>query len=123
MAFRAIDHVQLAIPPGGEEQARAFYVEILGLQEVPKPSELAARGGAWFRGDGAVLHLGVDHNFCPATRAHPALRSDSLEALRERLVSRGVAVVAADPVEGRAHFYVADPFGNRLEFIDDARSA
>lgn len=121
MALRAIDHVQLAMPPGREDQARAFYSGILGLREAAKPSQLASRGGVWFQDGSVAVHLGVDQAFRPATRAHPAFRCNDLEVLRERLIVHGVEVMADEPVEGRAHFYVADPFGNRLEFIEDER--
>lgn len=119
MAFRAIDHVQLAMPPGEEEKARAFYAGVLGLQEIPKPLELAARGGAWFRDGGVAVHLGVDQHFRPATRAHPAFRCDDLAALLKRLMEHGSEIVRGDSLEGRAHFYVMDPFGNRIELIED----
>jgi catechol 2,3-dioxygenase-like lactoylglutathione lyase family enzyme len=90
------DHVQLACPPGGEDDGRRFYVEVLGLTEVPKPPVLAARGGCWFRGDGFELHLGVDHDFRPARKAHPALLVRDLDALATALEAAGHEVRWSD---------------------------
>lgn len=118
----SLDHVQVAIPEGGEDAARAFYGVALGLDELEKPSLLAARGGVWFRVGASELHLGVEQPFAPARKAHPAFRLDdaeSLAALAHRLANTGVTVTWADPAEipGRQRFHVADPFGNRLEFL------
>ncbi len=115
-----IDHVQLAIPPNGEAQARDFYGSLLGLREVPKPEPLTQRGGCWFTGAGIHLHLGVTDDFLPARKAHPAFRVRDLGALRDRLTSSGVVVEDDDALAGIRRFYAADPFGNRLEFIEDA---
>jgi catechol 2,3-dioxygenase-like lactoylglutathione lyase family enzyme len=118
MRIRGIDHVQLAMPAGREEDARAFYRDVLGLQERPKPPHLAARGGCWF-GDGAVeLHLGVEDGFRPARKAHPALLVDDLPALIRRLGDAGIDVVEDEPLPGYDRIYVADPFGNRLELLE-----
>jgi catechol 2,3-dioxygenase-like lactoylglutathione lyase family enzyme len=116
-----LDHIQLAIPAGGEDVARAFYGGVLGLREVPKPPELAARGGAWFTSGPIVLHLGVDRDFRAAQKAHPAFRCDNYVAFVDHLIARGVDVTPdALPFEGAAHCYIADPFGNRLEIIASA---
>jgi aminoglycoside 6'-N-acetyltransferase I len=114
-----IDHVQVAIPSGEEERAREFYSGILGFQEVPKPPDLAARGGAWFRsGNKIVVHLGIDPGFQPATKAHIAFRCADYAGLLQRLQIHGVAIVPDERLfEGRAHCYVADPFGNRIELV------
>lgn len=116
--FAKLDHVQIAIPPGQEERARAFYVGALEFEEVPKPTELAARGGAWFRSGEVALHVGVDESFIPAKKAHPALRCRGYDALLKRLNDHGIAVTP-DPLlfDGRPHCYVSDPFGNRIELI------
>jgi aminoglycoside 6'-N-acetyltransferase I len=118
-SLSSIDHVQVAIPSGGEERARAFYARILGLEEAPKPPELAKRGGAWFRsGDKIAVHLGVDPEFHPATKAHIAFRCADYDGLLKRLKSWGVPIVPDErPFEGRAHCYIADPFGNRIELV------
>lgn len=117
----SIDHVQLAMPAGGEAAAREFYSGILGLEEVPKPAQLAARGGAWFRSGSAGIHLGVDPQFIPAKKAHPALISSNYPDLLKRLVERGIAVTPDPlPYNGHEHCYIADPFGNRIEIIEDA---
>ena len=115
-----IDHVQLAMPPDGEAQARDFYGSLLGLQEVAKPAPLAQRGGCWFIGPGIRIHLGVSHDFHPARKAHPAFRVRDLAALRDRLTSSAVAVDDDDSLSGVRRFYATDPFGNRIEFMDDA---
>jgi len=116
--FSRLDHVQLAIPRGGENRAREFYVDVLGFEELPKPEELAKRGGAWFRSGDVTLHVGVDETFTPATKAHPALRCVDYRALLDRLRRSGI-VAMSDPLlfNGRPHCYIADPFGNRLELI------
>jgi catechol 2,3-dioxygenase-like lactoylglutathione lyase family enzyme len=116
-----IDHVQLAMPPGGEPEARRFYGGILGLREVAKPAALADRGGCWFAGSaGAAVHLGVDARFVAARKAHPGLVVADLAAARHALRSAGVAVIDDDAPTGVARCYTADPFGNRIELIDAA---
>jgi catechol 2,3-dioxygenase-like lactoylglutathione lyase family enzyme len=115
----AINHVQLAMPAGQEPQARIFYHDVLGLEEVPKPPALAARGGCWFTGNNArvVVHLGVEADFRPARKAHPAFSVDDLEQMRNRLAAAGYTPVQ-DPATPQARrFHVFDPFGNRIEFI------
>ena len=118
MGIEAIDHVQLAMPSGGEDSARRFYSELLGLPEVPKPPHLAVRGGCWFEAHGVRLHLGVEQDFRPARKAHPALRVSDLASLAARLRDAGVDLVDDEPLEGYDRFYVADPFGNRLELLE-----
>ena len=116
--LRSLDHVQLAIPRGGEARARAFYAAILGLEEVPKPAELAGRGGAWFRANDVVLHVGVDADFRPARKAHPAFRCAEYATFVRYLEDRDVAVVHDDHLfDGKPHCYIEDPFGNRIELI------
>lgn len=115
--IHGIDHVQIAVPPMSEDAARAFYGEILGLEEIPKPANLARRGGVWFQCGAQELHLGVQPDFRPATKAHPAFAVHDLRALRGRLTEWGLAVIEDEPLEGALRFYVADPFGNRLEFL------
>lgn len=113
-----LDHVQLAMPAGGEDEARSFYGGVLGLREIPKAANLAKRGGVWFSGGSLRLHLGVETDFRPARKAHPALRVQSLDSLEQHLRSVGIVVVNDEPLEGYQRFYVADPFGNRLEFLE-----
>src|SRR4051794_41304337 len=120
MAIVGLDHVQIAAPPGCEGDARRFYGGVLGLAELAKPAALAARGGAWFAlGDGRQLHVGVEADFAPARKAHPALRvgAGSLEVLAERLVEAGCEIRWDDALPGVARFYVEDPWGNRLELL------
>ena len=122
MAILAIDHVQLAMPSGGEAQARVFYAGVLGLSEIPKPATLAGRGGAWFGNEDVQLHLGVEADFRPARKAHPALLVDDLVALEAACRAAGFAPQRDQELPGYDRFYVADPFGNRLEFLQPQRS-
>ncbi len=118
-SFVSIDHVQLAMPRGREDDARAFYVGVLGMVEQPKPSDLAVRGGAWFESGDVQLHLGVERDFKPAGKAHPALRCAQYAALIARLRASGVTVSADTTFhDGAAHAYIDDPFGNRLELVE-----
>lgn len=117
-AVHALDHVQLAIPPGGEEAARGFYVGVLGMREVPKPAALAGRGGVWLEGGAARVHLGAEAEFRPARKAHPALRVDGLDALLARCEAAGVAVQRDVPLDGCRRAHVSDPFGNRVELVE-----
>ena len=116
----AIDHVQLAMPAGGEAAAVAFYEGLLGIPNVAKPPALAARGGCWFEAGPAGrrtirVHLGVEADFRPARKAHPALVVDDLAGMVQRLRAAGVAVADGDPPD--AQCYVDDPFGNRIELV------
>jgi catechol 2,3-dioxygenase-like lactoylglutathione lyase family enzyme len=113
----AIDHVQIAIPPGGEPAARAFFVGLLGMSEEEKPEALAARGGCWFRMGRVHLHCGVESPFQPQRKAHAAFLISDLDALVEKLAKAGSPIRWDETVAGRRRFYTDDPFGNRLEFI------
>lgn len=115
--FTAIDHVQLAMPAGMEDQARAFYRELLGMAEIEKPAELKKRGGCWFESGTVQVHLGVEAEFHPARKAHPALRCTDYEALTARLREAGVEVVNDLTIPGVRRCHIADPFGNRIELI------
>lgn len=117
-AILAIDHVQIAMPAGGEGQARAFFGSLLGLEEVPKPDDMAARGGCWFVIGDYQIHLGVEIDFQPAKKAHIALRTSDLAKLRARFEAAGYAIVGDVPVGGRERFFSFDPFGNRIEFLE-----
>ena len=119
MAVHGIDHVQLAIPVGGEAVARRFYGDLLGLIEVPKPSNLAARGGAWFRCGPLQLHLGVESDFRAARKAHPALLVSDLAGLLGSLTAAGFEVkYDSEPVHGFDRAFTSDPFGNRIELVE-----
>lgn len=118
MRVVALDHIQLAMPAGREADARAFYGTLLGISEVPKPPELAKRGGVWFERDGLKVHLGVDPAFRPARKAHPAFLVDDLQAVRAELKAAGHPTVDGDRI-GQA--YVDDPFGNRIELLAQDR--
>jgi catechol 2,3-dioxygenase-like lactoylglutathione lyase family enzyme len=116
--FGAIDHVQLAMPPGREGEAEAFYRDILGFRVVPKPPALAARGGRWFEQGGVRIHLGAEEGFQPARQAHPALVVAPFDALLARLAAGGVELRFATDGPGVRRGYIDDCFGNRLELID-----
>jgi catechol 2,3-dioxygenase-like lactoylglutathione lyase family enzyme len=115
--FLTIDHVQLAIPRGGEPVAREFYGKVLGLVEVPKPAPMIPHGGCWFESGEVKLHLGVEEPFQPARKAHPALRCRDYAGLLARLAAAGVEVHPAEDVPGVLRCHVQDPFGNRIELI------
>jgi catechol 2,3-dioxygenase-like lactoylglutathione lyase family enzyme len=116
-----LDHIQLAMPAGQEDVARAFYAGVLGLVEEPKPANLAARGGVWFRGGALRLHLGVEVDFRPAKKAHPALLVRGLPELAARCTAAGFAPVTDEPLDGFDRLYVSDPFGNRVELLEPRR--
>jgi catechol 2,3-dioxygenase-like lactoylglutathione lyase family enzyme len=116
--FTAIDHVQLAMPPGEEDQARTFYRDLLGMTEIPKPSELAKRGGCWFQSGNVQIHLGVEADFHPAKKAHPALRCQNYSALIQQLRDKGVEVKEPNDIPGVQRCHVFDPFGNRIELLN-----
>jgi catechol 2,3-dioxygenase-like lactoylglutathione lyase family enzyme len=117
MAGAVLDHVQIAIPAGGEDRARLFFGELLGLLEIPKASELGGRGGCWFRLGDRQLHLGIDPDFRPARKAHIAVAIENLTALRAKLEGAGYETRDDLPVDGRERFFTNDPFGNRIEFL------
>ncbi len=117
MPVLALHHVQLAMPQGKETIARAFYVDLLGFEEIPKPANLAKRGGCWFQAGGVHLHLGVEIPFTPARKAHPALLVDDLDRLAARLQAAGCEMRPDEPLQGFARTYVSDPFGNRIELM------
>lgn len=119
MVVYGIDHVQLAIPVGGEQVARRFYGNLLGLTEIPKPPNLAARGGAWFHCGPLQLHLGVESDFRPAKKAHPALLVNDLAGLLKTLTVAGFEVqYDSEPVRGFDRAFTSDPFGNRIELVE-----
>ena len=118
MAVRRIDHILIAMPPGREEEARAFYAGVLGLTEQIKPAELVARGGCWFKSGGLEVHLGVEKNFIPARKAHPAFIVDDLASMVKKAEQAGLRVTADVPIEGCDRRHVDDPFGNRIELIE-----
>jgi catechol 2,3-dioxygenase-like lactoylglutathione lyase family enzyme len=118
MRIERLDHVQLAMPAGGENAARVFYSQTLGIPEVQKPPHLAKRGGCWFESDSVKIHLGVEQDFRPAKKAHPALIVSDLPALIERLSDNGYQVAEDQPLEGYNRRYVDDPFGNRIELME-----
>ncbi len=117
MRVYGLDHVQLAMPPGGEGAAVDFYEGVLGLPQVPKPPALAVRGGRWFSNGDVALHLGVEEDFRPARKAHPALLVDDLDAMVERIGGAGGEVAWGEPLDGFSRCHVADPFGNRIELM------
>jgi catechol 2,3-dioxygenase-like lactoylglutathione lyase family enzyme len=117
-----VHHVQLAMPPGQEDVAERFYAGVLGMERIPKPPHLEGRGGCWFRAGGLELHLGVEDGFRASAKAHPALRVEGLDALRTALREVDADVTEDTQLEGHDRCYVRDPFGNRVELIEE-RSA
>ena len=117
MRVSRLEHVQLAMPLAREDEATAFYEGLLQIPRVRKPAHLAARGGCWFESDAVKVHLGVDADFRPATKAHPAFVVGDLQRLVNEFVSAGYDVVDDEPLEGFDRVYVHDPFGNRIELM------
>jgi catechol 2,3-dioxygenase-like lactoylglutathione lyase family enzyme len=118
MRVRRLDHILLAMPAGGESDARKFYREILGIPEAMKPANLAARGGCWFEDGELKIHLGVEKNFAPARKAHPAFIVEDLAALTSALIKAGYPIAHDQPIEGYDRIFVDDPFGNRIELME-----
>lgn len=119
MEILSIDHVQIAMPAGQEDQARAFYIEQLGFTEIPKPPDLAKRGGAWFQSGSVQLHLGVESDFRPARKAHPAFVVSDLDSLIAKVQSAGYETdTSQPPLDGYKRAHVFDPFGNRIELME-----
>jgi len=119
MNILSIDHVQIAMPAGEEEKARAFYAELLGFIEVAKPPDLAKRGGAWFQSEAVQLHLGVETEFHPARKAHPAFIVDGLDSLIEKVQDAGYETdTSQPPLDGYKRAHLFDPFGNRIELME-----
>jgi catechol 2,3-dioxygenase-like lactoylglutathione lyase family enzyme len=116
-----IDHIQIAAPEGCEAAARDFYGSLLGMKEIEKPPLLRARGGCWFQCGDRQLHIGVEKNFAPAKKAHPAFGVADLDELRKALAARSIAVIDDDTIPGTRRFYAEDPWGNRLEFVESRR--
>ncbi|MCG5218588.1 VOC family protein [Streptosporangium soli] len=115
--YVGLHHMQLAMPPGEEAAARGFFAGVLGMREIDKPAALATRGGAWFRAGGLELHLGVQDDFRPATKGHPGILVDDLDAVVSRLAAAGQQVRWDTGFPGFRRVYAHDPFGNRLEFL------
>jgi len=112
-----LHHVQVSCPAGSEAAVRAFYGDVLGLVEVAKPSELAGRGGVWFRGPGYELHVGVEEGFAPARKAHPAFLVDDVDMIAARLAQEGIEISWDSSFPGFRRFHTADPHGNRVEIL------
>ena len=117
MRIDRLEHVQLAMPAGGEAEARAFYQDLFGIPEAPKPPNLAKRGGCWFERGALKVHLGVEEDFRPARKAHVAFLVDDVAALTAEVKRLGYETNEDEPLEGYIRTYVYDPFGNRLELM------
>jgi catechol 2,3-dioxygenase-like lactoylglutathione lyase family enzyme len=122
MKFRIaqLDHLQIAAPEGCEAAARDFYGNLLGLREIEKPESLRARGGCWFVCGSQQLHIGVEKDFRPAKKAHPAFAASNLNDLRQALLARGAKVTDDASIPGVRRFHTEDPWGNRLEFLESS---
>ncbi|MCE5171123.1 VOC family protein [Paenibacillus profundus] len=119
-SYSGIHHVQLAAPANCEDTARHFYGHVLCMTEIEKPSNLKKRGGVWFVCGSQQVHIGVQEPFVPAKKAHPAFEVKGLRALREHVLANTIGIVEDEPLEGYHRFYLLDPFGNRLEFLERA---
>ena len=119
MKILSIDHVQIAMPSSGEESARAFYMDVLGFIEIPKPTELAKRGGVWLLSENVQLHLGIEQDFHPARKAHPAFIVDDLSSFIATAENAGFETdTSQPPLDGFKRAHVFDPFGNRIELME-----
>jgi catechol 2,3-dioxygenase-like lactoylglutathione lyase family enzyme len=118
MPLTGIAHIQLAAPPGCEPEARNFFGRLLGLEEIPKPEPLRARGGCWFKVGEKQLHIGIEDDFRPARKAHPAFSVENIRRLYEKLSNAGVRCTWDDAMDDVRRFYASDPWGNRLEFTE-----
>ncbi|WP_417620549.1 VOC family protein [Parasphingorhabdus sp.] len=114
----ALHHVQLAMPEAGEDRARGFYHELLDIPEREKPEQLNANGGCWFENERVRVHLGIEEDFRPATKAHPAFQASNFDNLMEKLKNAGYRIYPVEAIDDHARFFVQDPFGNRIEFIN-----
>lgn len=112
-----LDHIQLAMPSGGEDRARGFWCDVLDMTEEVKPEQLASRGGCWFRAGEIIVHIGVEKEFMPQKKAHPAFCVHDLGGLARKLEKAGYLVTPDEALPNRERFYTTDPFGNRIEFI------
>lgn len=117
-SFSRIDHVQLTGLKGCEEKARRFYNGVLGLKEISKPPSVKSSGGCWFVIGTQEIHIGIEDRFTPPVKAHPAFVIQNIEELRNHLKALEIEIQEDRPIEGRARFFVRDPFGNRLEFLE-----
>jgi len=119
MKILSIDHIEMAIPSGGEDEARTFFISLLGFREIPKPPELAKRGGVWFQNGIIQLHLGVEADFRPARKAHPAFLVDNLDGFVAKIQSAGFETdTSQPPLDGYKRVHIYDPFGNRIELME-----
>ena len=116
--FLGIDHVQVAAPANRESEARSFYSDTLGFKEITKPANLALKGGVWFQVGHQQLHVGVEDDFSPAKKAHPAFLVHNATDVRKLLESKAIEIIYGDELEGADRFYIYDPFGNRIEIIE-----
>ncbi|RIN28944.1 glyoxalase [Staphylococcus succinus] len=117
-SFQGIDHVQVAAPPNKEDIAREFYSDKLGFPEIQKPENLAKRGGVWFQVVNHQLHIGTENDFTSAKKAHPAFEVNNINNLKTKLIEKNAKIIEDDNLEGAERFYLHDPFGNRLEFLE-----
>jgi catechol 2,3-dioxygenase-like lactoylglutathione lyase family enzyme len=116
--YVGIDHIQLAAPNGCEVMAREFWGEKIGLTEIEKPESLQGIGGCWFEFGHQQLHIGVEADFQPAKKAHPAFLVKNLEAFQKHLEKNDIKTKEDAPIDGRTRFFISDPFGNRVEFLE-----
>lgn len=118
MRIERINHVQISIPHGSEDEVRRFYCHILGLRETPKPDALRGRGGLWLIVGDQSIHFGTeDVQDRAASKRHVAFEVDDLDAARQELQQAGVKIIEGIPIPGYDRFEFRDPFGNRIELM------
>ena len=117
IVFKRLDHVQICIPHGKEEEARSFYSGILGLQEIEKPGSLKPNGGLWYHIADIQLHIGVEKTEGRSKR-HPAFEIEKADEVKQYLIYKGIKVKEETPVPGQKRFSFLDPFNNRVELLE-----
>jgi len=115
---KGIDHIQVAAPKGSDEEARMFYGDLLGMNELEKPESLKGRGGCWFQCGFQEVHVGIEETFHPSKKAHPGFITEDLKGLQKTLLAAGYTVKEDVPIAGRNRIFTEDPFGNRIEFLE-----
>ncbi|WP_027408471.1 VOC family protein [Anoxybacteroides tepidamans] len=117
IVVKRLDHVQICIPVGAEDEARAFYTDVLGFVEIEKPEALKASGGLWYKVGDIELHIGVENREGYRSKSHPAFEVENIEAVRRYLEEKGIATQDEKPIPGVVRFSCRDPFHNRIEFL------
>ncbi len=121
IAFKRLNHIQICIPIGKENEARDFYCDILGLEEIKKPEFLKKNGGFWLRISDIELHIGAEPQIHPSKR-HPAFEVEHLSKIKQYLTTSGIKIKEDKSLPLYRRFSLYDPFGNRIEFLEEKSS-